>query len=608
MYNNLKDLIFKHFKSNDSSLEFEYELSAKKGYWIEKKNNNIKIEFSNKVYLIMALGYIVANLNNRIYTVSQSLKIDKYGIMIDCARNSVPTVGFIKKFILNMTVLGFNYFQLYTEDCMEINNEPYFGYMRGKYTKQEIKELDSFCLILGVELMPCIQTLAHLKNIFRHGAYRSINDIHDILLIEEDRTYELIDNIFHTVNECFTSKNINIGMDEAHMLGLGKYLNKNGYKDKRALLQNHLNHVLAICNKYGYNVSMWSDMFFRVMLDGEYYDNENQVTQMPKNIKNIVPENVTLIYWDYYHTKPSDYEKMIKLHKELTDNISFAGGAWRWVGFTPYNQFTVDSFSPAIKACNENGIQNIMLTAWGDDGGECSLNSLMGAYILSSFELYSEKNNLGNYASKLALLISGYTIEELFCMDLPNNISPEYKTKRPDPCKYLFYDDLLIGMLIDKSKEETTAKYSEYAIILKKLSAKKAEFSYLFKTLYKLCDVLKVKADLGKRIREAYINKNMPELKNIVSIIIPDLIKKIKSFYLMLRNQWESENKTFGFEIQDIRIGGLLQRLKNIKYRLEKYINKNIAIAELEEKFLTIDENFSLVLNNYKELISFSLL
>lgn len=58
---------------------------------------------------------------------------------------------------------------LYTEDTYEVNDEPYFGYVRGRYTKEEMKELDAFAGSLGISLIPCIQTLAHLKATFRWG-------------------------------------------------------------------------------------------------------------------------------------------------------------------------------------------------------------------------------------------------------------------------------------------------------------------------------------------------------------------------------------------------------------------------------------------------------
>ena len=64
-------------------------------------------------------------------------------------------------------MLGFNRVMLYTEDTYEIPGEDFFGYLRGRYTGGELKEIDRHCAALGIELVGCIQTLAHLEQVFR---------------------------------------------------------------------------------------------------------------------------------------------------------------------------------------------------------------------------------------------------------------------------------------------------------------------------------------------------------------------------------------------------------------------------------------------------------
>ena len=62
-----------------------------------------------------------------------------------------------------------------------------FGYLRGKYSKDELKEIDAYAKSRSVELIPCVQVLAHIKGIFRHWEYKEIKDIDDILFgIEQD--------------------------------------------------------------------------------------------------------------------------------------------------------------------------------------------------------------------------------------------------------------------------------------------------------------------------------------------------------------------------------------------------------------------------------------
>ena len=48
-----------------------------------------------------------------------------------------------------------------------------------------------------------------------------------------------------------------------------------------------------------------------------------------------------------------------------------------------------------------------------------------------------------------------------------------------------------------------------------------------------------------------------------------------------------TEKKPFGFEVQDIRLGGVIQRLKHCKKTIEKYLAGEIdKIDELEQEIL----------------------
>ena len=93
------------------------------------------------------------------------------GIMIDCSRNAVRTPETVMRFADMMKKLGYNTLMLYTEDTYEIESEPYFGYLRGRYTKEELKRIDDYCDSLGIELIPCIQTLAHLNATMSWAAF-----------------------------------------------------------------------------------------------------------------------------------------------------------------------------------------------------------------------------------------------------------------------------------------------------------------------------------------------------------------------------------------------------------------------------------------------------
>ena len=286
-------------------------------------------------------------------------KFQTLGVMLDMSRNAVMSIDGLKRYIPLLSKMGYNCIFLYTEDTYEVEGEPYFGYMRGRYTKDEMKELDALAESYGIEVIPCIQTLAHLTTITRWGQYNM--DTLDILMADDDRTYELVDNMFKTLNECFRTKKLHVGMDEAHDLGRGKHLDKFGYETVDVIMKRHLARILELAEKYDYELLIWSDMFFRPWNDGKY---SIPKTTVPKEYVDALPKKVIPVYWDYYSKDKNVYSDMMENHKQLSKNTWFAGGAWTWGGFLPHNKFTLDTMREGITAAREQGIKHVFMTMW----------------------------------------------------------------------------------------------------------------------------------------------------------------------------------------------------------------------------------------------------
>ena len=85
--------------------------------------------------------------------------------MFDVSRNAVLRPDALRGFLRRMALMGLDVGMMYTEDTYEVPGEPYFGYMRGRYSIEELRALDDYAAILGIELVPCIQTLGHLNRV-----------------------------------------------------------------------------------------------------------------------------------------------------------------------------------------------------------------------------------------------------------------------------------------------------------------------------------------------------------------------------------------------------------------------------------------------------------
>ncbi len=492
-------------------------------------------------------------------------------LMTDCSRNGVLKPQKVKDLIRTLALSGYAGLSLYTEDTYEVDGEPYFGYLRGRYTKEELKQLDAYANKFGIELIPCIQTLAHLNGITSWwNEYTNVTmDLNDILLVGSERVYTLIENMFKTVSECFTTKRVNIGMDEAWLLGAGKYKFLNGNQTHFEIMKKHLARISVLAEKYNLRPMMWSDMFFRALvINSDYYNNE----PIPQETYTAVPENIGLIYWDYDKVKQSDYERMIKRHLGFNREIWFAGSCSTAYRFASNCNGAIEHMIPAIKACKKFGIKDFMNTQWGDDGADASVFSALPTFVAT----FSENVGLNKADMKkiFKVLSGGVTYEDFTA------ISTRFD-------RYFLYNDCIVGALDTTTEEGYEENYKKAIKRLNRAINKNGKYSYMLNYVRQYFKVMTIKYNLGNVTREIYQSGDKQGLKNLVKTSYKPLIREIKKLYTLSKERWDYEYKPYGFEVQDIRYGGLLLRLEHVVEKLNDYINGKVEnIEELDQVLL----------------------
>src|SRR5699024_12394110 len=100
---------------------------------------------------------------NNIISIEETPQFQTVGPMFDMSRNAVMNEKAFKGMIHRLAIMGFNAAMLYMEDTYEVKGEPYFGYMRGRYSQQKLKQYDDYGNQFGLEVIPCIQTFGHLE-------------------------------------------------------------------------------------------------------------------------------------------------------------------------------------------------------------------------------------------------------------------------------------------------------------------------------------------------------------------------------------------------------------------------------------------------------------
>ena len=110
------------------------------------------------------------------------------GAMFDCSRNAVMKPETVKTIMRKWPSWAL------TPSCSTLKTHtvpqrPYFGYLRGRYSHEELAELDQYAEKLGMN--PLHQTLAHLAQALEWNVMAEYRDTEDILLADNEKTYNL---------------------------------------------------------------------------------------------------------------------------------------------------------------------------------------------------------------------------------------------------------------------------------------------------------------------------------------------------------------------------------------------------------------------------------
>lgn len=507
------------------------------------------------------------------------------GVMFDCSRNAVLTPETLRMFLRKMALMGLNLGMMYTEDTYEVPEQPFFGYKRGRYTYAELKALDDYADLFGIELCPCIQTLGHLKRILHWPAFHHLRDNDEVLLADLPETYELLEQMIRAATAPYRSKRIHLGMDEAFGVGLGAHLARYGYEDPHSVIGRHLKRVLKITDKYGLKAMMWSDMYFH--LDGMDYHSPGLPSEKAKA---AVDPRITLMYWDYYQADEAKYTDALYKHAQYPAPTVFAGGVWTWIGPAPDYPTAITNSVAGLTAAMKAGVPLALATAWGDNGGEANLTA-----ALLAFQLYGEMTYTGVYdQAALAARFRrccGADAQAFLDLSLLNQV-PGFHGHPADPvnaCKFMLYQDPLIQLFeadmegIDQSGHfaSLVQKFARYAV-------ENPEYSLLFNFYTALAHALALKS-VWHETAGPIVRGGDREKAATLAQDVPAIVEALNALRVIWRQLWESTNKPNGFEIIEVRLGGVTARMSTAGEKMAAFASGELPTIEelLEASLIT---------------------
>ena len=589
----IKEEVFRLVEFNsDISIRYEEYDGVKVDYDGEKA----VIGYNSKSNLARAYFLLALNISNcdRPFSICQKRHFKSLGVSLDVSRGGVPTVDAIKEYIVKMAALGFNMLMLYMEDMFELEGYPRFGYMRGRYSLAELKEIDDFAYLFGIEVVPAVEGLGHMEQYLQWQEADDIRNTANTLLVDNEKTYDFLEHIINTMKNTFRTNRIAVLMDEAYA-HLGKYQQIHGVQDGSEVFFRHLYRVVSICEKYDFRPIIPPDMIFRLASKtNAYYDLD---VEFSKELKDKIPKNIDTYAWSYGVPKDIDmehygidgegyYKRFLDKHKELCETFVFATSIWCWEGFLEDTEYTIESSIPAMRNAIKNHFEEILVTTWGDQGTETNIIK----QTTSTLPIYSEYCFRGLDCTMNDIIeVSTYLTK----IPYQNKINLMSKANGDfHDCqkfnKSLIYGDILYNLIdLKYDYNKMSADYKEGVALCRQYMQDDPRNQAYYQFCLLSFEIGILKLELLENLRKKYLENDITYLKKAAYQMIPNIIKYTNEFYDIFQKNWDETNKPFGSENGQIRLGGVVKRAEYVAERIKKYINGEISkLEELEQEVI----------------------
>jgi len=579
----------KVFETLNFSCECKFIYERYNGFKVSLKNNVAKIGADTPFAACRAFFEFAKGVSEgkSEFVIEKTQHYKWCGVMLDMSREGRLKIDQIKKYIDMISCLGMNMLMLYTEDLYEMKEYPFFGYKRGRFTAEELKSIDDYAWQLGIELIPCIQTLGHLENYLCWAEASHVRDTRWSILPGETKSLEFVGDMLKTCKSIFRSKNIHIGMDEAVWAGTGAYFKKHKGEaiDQTGLLFDHLQKVCNLCKEYGYSPIIWSDLFFVDPESGVSYTKNSDI---PENFKAHIPDNVRFMYWEYHGKDKDTYKSVLESHKKSGNPFAFAGSGWSYECFTPNTVYAFKTNIPALEACNETGCEMILNTLWGNGCCETSFftcfptNALYAEYMWSGENASEEEAWTANeFLTKVPKEVFDAMDCLHFGIDGDRRLARKllridvFETGRAQDTGYLQAN---LPDVFDGSEPMKT--YLDAADKLNAYIAENGDWNEYFSIAEAALRTASCKAYAHTNLYNAYCNNNKTELLKICEEVLPHCRNNYKTLYKLFHQQWRREYVPFGWDWHCQRIGYQIASIDYTIDTLKSYLNGEIPIIE----------------------------
>lgn len=273
------------------------------------------------------------------------------GVMLDVARDKVPTMETLFRMVDLFASLKYNQLQLYTEHTFAYPGHETVWKDASPMTPEEIRALDAYCRKRFIELVPNQNSFGHMHRWLQHDAYKHLAEMpgsSDLCPVNPG-SIALLRSMYEALLPNFTSRQFNVGCDETYSIGKGGSSEAVAKLGKGRVYLNFLKQIYGLLQEQGFTMQFWGDI----------------ILEYPELIPEL-PEHIVAMEWGY----EADHPFAKRSGKFAASGIPFyvCPGSSSWNSLLGRTRNALENLRLAARNGLDNGAIGYLVTDWGDSG------------------------------------------------------------------------------------------------------------------------------------------------------------------------------------------------------------------------------------------------
>jgi len=273
------------------------------------------------------------------------------GIMLDVARDKVPTMESLYAIVDRMAEWKQNQLQLYTEHTFAYEGHEVVWENASPMTPEQIRALDSYCQERFIELVPNQNSFGHMHRWLAHDAYADLAEYPgspDLSPVNPG-SIDLLADMYSKLLPNFSSEWVNVGCDETFSLGKGQSKAAAEAQGVGRVYLDFLLQIDALTRQHGKRMQFWGDI----------------ILGHPELIPEL-PKDITAMAWGYEANHP--FASQGQRFAEAGIDFYVCPGTSSWNSLVGRTDNALGNLRNAAVNGRDNGAVGYLITDWGDNG------------------------------------------------------------------------------------------------------------------------------------------------------------------------------------------------------------------------------------------------